>query len=337
MAPYVISHLLQTRACSVRTRCMNIIMWQPDVHSQNPSPFLHLFPSTTFSYMKGHFILLFQKYFFLFVLKRKIDKCANKIRGLHRRCLKDLCWKYEGSQSFSMSFLSFGICSSERLIQSRGTKRPCRQLSASLNNETPDKALKSFLSFRHHRRKAATSGEQKQTIFQFCATFCHQNLLDWYDMARMRPSLYSTMYRCFSCTTNSVSEAKSVGRADVVNRYGPEVFHSERKREKNVSAVEAMAAHVLRCSLVQQFGFLCFTEVKYVHFKVSETFPSALFLFLLTTAVMMLCGFLFILHGIVMTQTTEGALPVISQSYCARRLKFSLVLDSISCLQRREV
>lgn len=68
-----------------------------------------------------------------------------------------------------------------------------------------------------------------------------------------------------------------------------------------------------------------------MHFKVSETFPSGLFLFLVRAAVMMLCGFLFILS--VMTQTTEGALLVISQNDCAQRLKFSLVLDSILCFQ----
>lgn len=70
-----------------------------------------------------------------------------------------------------------------------------------------------------------------------------------------------------------------------------------------------------------------------MHFKVSETFPSGLFLFLVRAAVMMLCGFLFILRWIVMTQTTEGALLVISQNHCAQRLKFSLVLDSILCFQ----
>lgn len=43
----------------------------------------------------------------------------------------------------------------------------------------------------------------------------------------------------------------------------------------------------------------------------------------------MLCGFLFILRWVVMTQMTEGALLVISQSYCAHMLLFYILLDSI--------
>lgn len=62
--------------------------------------------------------------------------------------------------------------------------------------------------------------------------------------------------------------------------------------------------------------------------------PSGLLLFLVKAAVMMLCGFLFILHWVVMTQMTEGALLVISQSYCAQRLKFYILLDSILFSER---
>ena len=84
-----------------------------------------------------------------------------------------------------------------------------------------------------------------------------------------------------------------------------------------------------RHSLIQQFEFLCFTHIKYVHFNVTDTFPSGLLLFLVKAALMLLCGFLFILQWVVMIHMTGGALLVISQSYCALRLTFYILLDSI--------
>lgn len=89
-----------------------------------------------------------------------------------------------------------------------------------------------------------------------------------------------------------------------------------------------------RCSLILYFEFLCFTDVKHVHFNVSNTFPSGLFLFLVKAAVMILCGFLFMLNWVVTAQMTEGALLVSSQRYCAQRLKFYILLDSILFWER---
>lgn len=51
---------------------------------------------------------------------------------------------------------------------------------------------------------------------------------------------------------------------------------------------------------------------------------------------MMLCGFLFIQRWFVMTQTTDGAILVISQ-VIAQRLKFSLQLYSILDFSERVV
>lgn len=123
----------------------------------------------------------------------------------------------------------------------------------------------------------------------------------------------------------------------MIKRYGPEDFCPERKQEQSLQCVKQwllMHRSTRRCSLIQLFEFRRFTDVKYAHVNVIGTLPSGLLLFLVKAAVMMLCGFLFILRWVVMTQMTEGALLVISQSYCAQRLKFYILLDSILFSER---
>lgn len=118
--------------------------------------------------------LLFQKYLFYLLWKGKQTNVLRKSVVCHDGawiCVRNIVtW----SHFHRLFYQSFEIRSSERLIWSRSTKRPCRQLSASLNNETFDRAFQSSLSFRHLRRKAARARPHKwKTKTNHCSILCH--------------------------------------------------------------------------------------------------------------------------------------------------------------------